>query len=93
MVDERRLIHASAQRVALFRARVSALFDRLPMLCGFHVTDDLRAVEIAVHTWPGWEHSPKLAQEIAAALELLIVDRAEDTAALLRGTTFARRMH
>jgi len=28
----------------------------LPMLCGFHVNDDLEVLQIAVHTWPaaGW---------------------------------------
>ena len=93
MVDEALLLRASAERVALFRARVSALFERLPMLCGFHVTEDLQAVEIAVHTWPGWAPPPALAEEIAAALELLIVDGAEDAAALLRGMTFARQLH
>lgn len=93
MVDESLLLRMSAERAAQFQARVTALFERLPMLCGFHVTEDLRAVAIAVHTWPGWAPQPAFAEEIAAALELLIVDDAEDAAALLRGMTFARQLH
>ncbi len=44
MVDDRVVAQDSARHAAFFRARVAELFERLPMLCGFH----------AVHTWPGW---------------------------------------
>ena len=63
------------------------------MLCGFHVTEDLRVVEVASHTWPGWKPGPEIADEITAAIKGLLVDGSEHAAALLRGTTFARRLH
>ena len=93
MVDDRIAVQERSERVAICRARVAVLFERLPMLCGFHVTEDLGVVEVAVHGWPGWTPPGDLGGVLCAALEDLIEDYAEDTVDLLRGTTFARTVH
>ena len=93
MLDDRIVAERSYDRVAQFRARVAVLFERLPMLCGFHVTTDLTVVEIAVDSWPGCAPTGELVREICAALEDLIAERADDTVDLLRGRTFARAVH
>jgi len=76
-----------------FKASIAALFEELPMLSGFAVSPDLRVVEIAVHTWPGWVPGRELAEQIREALEDLAVDGPEEVAQLLRGRTFARAIH
>jgi len=93
MVDDRIAVQERSERLAIFRARVAVLFERLPMLCGFHVTEDLGVVEVAVHGWPGWTPPGDLGRVLCAALEDLIEDNAEDTVDLLRGRTFARAVH
>jgi hypothetical protein len=93
MVNDHVVAEAYSERIALFRARVAVVFERLPMLCGFHVTEDLSVVEVAVHGWPGCGPTGELNGEICAALEDLVVDRAKDTVDLLRGRTFARAVH
>ena len=90
MVDDRVVAQDPARHAAFFRARVAELFERLPMLCGFHVNDDLEVLQIAVHTWPGWVPGRELPEQISAALGDLIADGAEQAAELLRGRTFAR---
>lgn len=92
MVEDRIVAETYSERVALFRARIAVLFERLPMLCGFHVTEDLSVVEVAVHGWPGWVPPRELNGEICAALEDLL-DCTEDNVELLRGGTFARVVH
>ena len=93
MIDDRMAVQERTERVAVFRARVAVLFERLPMLCGFHVTGDLSVVEIAVHGWPGWAPPGDLNGVLCALLEDLLEDCGEDTVDLLRGTTFARAVH
>ncbi len=91
MVDDRVTAQDSFRHAALFQSRVAELFERLPMLAGFHVTPEL-AVEVTVQ--PGWVATRDMADEIRAALEDLIADAgAEETAELLRGRTFARALH
>ena len=51
MINDRIALHERSQRVDLFRARVAVVFERLPMLCGFHVTEDLSLTEVTVHGW------------------------------------------
>ena len=77
----------------MFSPRIAALFEQIPMLCGFTVSPDLQEVQIAVHTWPGWEPGHELTDEIRAVLEGLIADAPEEAAQLLRGRTFARAIH
>ena len=69
------------------------LFERLPMLYGFHVTAELDVVEVAVEPWAAWLPPHELSDEIRAALDDLIFDGTEQTAALMRGRTFARTFH
>jgi hypothetical protein len=77
----------------MFSTRIAALFDELPMLCGFTVSPDLEEVQIAVHTWPGWEPGRELTDEVRAALEDLIAEGPQETVELSRGRTFARAIH
>ena len=93
MVNDRIAVEERSERLAVFRARVAVVFERLPMLCGFHVTDDLSVVEVAVHGWPGCTPPGDLESVLYAALEDLIEDSAEEVAELLRGRTFARALH
>ena len=77
---------------AAIEGRMAALFGRLPMLCGFAVEPDLQAVEVWIHTWPGYVAGADLYSEIDSTLAELVDERPE-AAALLRGRTFARAIH
>jgi hypothetical protein len=74
-------------------SRIAALFDELPMLCGFTVSRDLQDVQIVVHTWPGWSPGREFTDEIRAVVEDLIANGPQEAAELLRGRTFARAIH
>ena len=93
MINDRIAVQERSERLAVFRARVAVVFERLPLLCGFHVTDDLSVVEVTVHRWPGCTPPEDLESELYAALEDLVEDRPEEIAELLRGRTFARALH
>jgi hypothetical protein len=85
-----RLQQAQGQRARqIFEERMASLFDRLPMLSGFCVERDLSIAEVAIDTWPGWNASKELVEEIGRLLQDL-VDETPDAAELLRGRTFAR---
>ncbi len=86
MINDRVVAQVSTKHAELFLARIANLFERLPMLSGFHVTVELDVVEVSVHTWPGWVPARELEDEIRAALEDLMAD-------LLQGRTFARAFH
>ena len=87
-VAERRREHAE-QIVTTY---VRALFERVPMLCGFSVRSDLEVADVAVSTWPGYGAGPELYDDVVRALEEL-VDERPDAVQLLRGRTFARAFH
>jgi len=93
MVDDRVVAADSTERAALFEARVAELFERLPMLSGFHVTRELEVIELVVHSWPGWVPGHQMHDQIRDALEDLVSDGTEETAELLQGRTFARALH
>ena len=93
MMDDRIVAQDSTGRAAQFEARVAELFERLPMLSGFHVTSQLDVIELSVSTWPGWVPERQLQDEIRDALEDLVFDGTDETADLLRGRTFARAFH
>jgi hypothetical protein len=76
---------------AIVQSRVSALFQRMPLLAGFHVTDDMALVEIEFDRMPGFSPTEELYEEIAGAL-LEAVDEHEDALQLLRNRTFARTL-
>src|SRR5260221_2555149 len=93
MLTNRISVQAYSEQLAIFRARVAALFEQLPMLCGFHVTDELGITEVAICSWPGYVVGPGIKSEICAALEDLVTERGDDAIDLLRGRTFARAVH
>ena len=76
---------------AIVQSRVSALFQRMPLLAGFHVTDDMALVEIEFDRMPGFSPTEELYEEIAGAL-LEAVEEREDALLLLRNRTFARTL-
>ena len=48
MKNDRLAMQERSEVLAILRARVAIVFERLPMLCGFHVTDDLTVVEVVL---------------------------------------------
>ena len=87
--------------------RIAALFSRWPILDGFSVqersslTQDrvnanldaaLCVADVAVRTWPGYDASAALYEEITEAM-LELLDERPEACDLLRGTTFARALH
>jgi hypothetical protein len=76
---------------AIIDGRISALFRRLPILCGFSVRADLEPTEVAVHTWPGFIAGEDLYADIITTLAAVIEER-PDAAEQLRGRTFARQL-
>lgn len=82
--------HSRAE--AAIAACIAALFERLPMLCGFSVSDDLQVADIAVDTWPGYTAGKDFYDEFLAGLSALTEER-PDAVDLLRGRTFARTLH
>jgi len=86
-------MRVSRQRTeALVATHVAALFDRLPMLCGFSVRPDLDVIEVTISTWPGHDADAELHDALAHALAEL-ADEGPDAVQLLRGRTFARSFH
>ena len=79
------------QAEQILQASVHGLFERMPLLVGFHVGDDLSLAEIEFDRWPGFTPSDELYEEIAAALLEAIDERAE-ALELVRNRTFARTL-
>jgi len=86
--DEARRQHSEA----IVAKHVRALFQRMPMLCGFSVRQDLEAIDVAVSSWPGHAVADDVYQDLMRALEDL-ADERPDAVQLLRGRTFARVFH
>jgi hypothetical protein len=76
---------------AVIEGRIDALFQRIPILCGFALEEDLRPAEVSVHTWPGYVAGEELYEDILTTLVDLVEER-PDAAELLRGRTFARQL-
>jgi hypothetical protein len=93
MVNDRIAVQERPERLAEFRTRIAVVFERLPMLSGFFVTEDLSLKEVTVQGWPGSTNSAELKDVIVTALENLVADDAADATELLRGMTFARAVH
>ena len=74
---------------AMIEGRIGVLFQRLPMLSGFIVQEDLMIAEVASHSWPGHVPEADLHMQIADALAEIVEERS-DAMELLRGRTFAR---
>jgi hypothetical protein len=93
MISDRIAVERRSEQVALFKARIAVLFERLPVLCGFYVTEDLGIAEIAVQEWPGGLPSLReLGAAICAALTE-VIDDTEEGVELIRGKVFARAIH
>jgi hypothetical protein len=80
------------QDEAFVTRHVLALFQRMPMLCGFRLQRDLKLTDVTVHTWPGYTVGEKFYEDLMQALADLVEERPE-AVLLLRGRTFARAFH
>jgi len=88
-----RLSEERRQRAqATVEKHLLALFERMPMLCGFSVRHDLELSEVSVFTWPGYSAGSELYEDLVQALADLAEER-PDAIELLRGRTFARALH
>jgi hypothetical protein len=91
--SESRLPETRLQRAeALVEQHVVALFEQMPMLCGFTLRDDLELDDVAVYTWPGYTAGEDLYRDLMSALAELADERPE-AIELIRGRTFARAFH
>ena len=79
------------QAEAFVAARMDALFKRLPVVCGFSVSQDLAVVDLTWHGWPGCAPGAELYEDIADAIGALLDERPE-AVELVRGRTFARTL-
>jgi hypothetical protein len=88
-------------------ARVAAIFEEYPILCGFSVQrrsmltkeraiaplqGELCLADVSVSTWPGFRATLEFYNEIACTLLELMDDRPE-AFDFLSGRTFARTLH
>lgn len=87
-----RLQQEQHQRARQIEERMATLFQRLPMLSGFSVHSDFDRAEVWLDTWPGWDPSDEVAEEVLRVLQEIVDERPEN-AELLRGRTFARSLH
>ena len=77
---------------AIVARHMHALFERVPMLCGFWVRPDMEVTALEVFPWAGYIANPAFYDEVMQSL----VDLAEEhpeAVALMRGRTFARAVH
>jgi hypothetical protein len=97
-----------AQSVAAdLTARVAAIFEEYPILCGFSVQrrstltreraiaplqGGLCLADVSVSTWPGFRATLEFYDEIACTLLELIAEQPE-ASDFLSGRTFARLLH
>lgn len=97
-----------AQSVAAdLAARVAAIFEEYPILCGFSVQrrsaltreraiaslqGGLCLADVSVSTWPGFRATPEFYDEIACTL-LELMDERPEAFDFLSGRTFARLLH
>ena len=68
------------------------LFDRLPALAGFRLQDDLTLADLSVFSWP----SSTAVRSLDKIVMQSLVELAEiqpEAVVLMRGRTFARRLH
>ena len=77
----------------LVEARVREVFQRVPLLDGFSLDDELWLCDLEVRSWPGCDWGDDVYGEISAAINELVTE-VEYAGAneLLRGRTFARML-
>lgn len=76
-------------------AQLESLFTRCPALSGFTVrveASGLFLTDVGISPQPGVEHHNEIFERIAITLSELLDERPE-AGELLRGRTFARRLH
>ena len=92
--------------VADVAARIAAIFDKYPMLCGFSVQEcsasaedraiqlqgELCLTDVCISTWPGFRVNQEFYEQIAHLLRELMDERPE-AGDLLTGGSFARALH
>ena len=93
MIDNRLVVQRHSRQLEEFNAHLRVLFDRLPMLSGFHVAQDLSLVEVTIYGSRGAAAPSEVVDEICSEVEALVVDLSDDAVELLRGKTFARAIH
>jgi len=71
---------------------LAALFERMPMLCGFVLRHDFEIAEVSVCTWPGYTAGQDLYDDLLQALADFAEERPE-AVQLMRGRSFARAIH
>jgi hypothetical protein len=97
-----------AQSVAAdLAARVAAIFEEYPILCGFSVQrrstltkeraiaplqGELCLADVSVSTWPGFQATLEFYDEIVCTL-LELMDEQPEAFDFLSGRTFARTLH
>ena len=91
MIIDRVSAEDRSEQMAHLAERVWVLFERLPMLCGFHVNEDLALTEITV-AQSGLPVAPEMSAAISTELEE-ILDDVEGSVELIRGMTIARAIH
>jgi len=77
---------------AIVARHIRALFERMPILCGFSLRPDFQLADVAVSFWPGYTAGEELYEDLMQALVDLAEER-PDALPLLRGRTFARAIH
>jgi hypothetical protein len=77
---------------AVVDSHLRALFERLPMICGFAIAENLDVTDVGIHSWPGTIASDELYLEIANSIIELVEERPA-AIELLRGRSFARSLH
>lgn len=78
--------------LAAAEMHIAAIFQRMPMLSGFALREDLEVTDIAISTWPGHTAGEELYEGLLQALADLAEQR-PDSVEVLRGRTFARAIH
>ena len=103
-----RMRHRQRQSAAAdLAARVAAIFEQYPMLCGFSVQErstvtkdralvelegELCLADVSVVTAPAFRVAQEFSNQIAYTL-LQLMDEQPDVSDLLCGRTFARTLH
>jgi hypothetical protein len=77
---------------AIVVRHVHHLFERLPMLSGFWLQDDLKLAELSIFTWPGCTAELDVQEEVMQSLIELAAEYPE-AVQFMRGRTFARVVH
>jgi hypothetical protein len=93
-VSARQVGNDDAQRKrieALVSRFMCELFDRLPALAGFRLSDDLMVADLSAFSWASAANLRL--DEIVMQSLVVLAERNPEAVALMRGRTFARSLH